>query len=476
MTDDSEASSRDPHRGVLVAVMIAVFLAAVDQTIVSTALPRIAADLGDTKLYAWVFTAYMVSTTIFTPISGSIGDLHGRRKVLLFGLATFTLGSFLAGTATSMQALIAYRALLGVGAGVLTSNAFALLGDIYSLEKMARATGLMSGVYGLAGAFGPVMGGVLTDHFGWRSIFFVNVPACLAVGAVLFARLPKKVATSEHPLDWLGALLMAATLLPALLALSWAGEGMAPSSPRMLFAMAAALVFGAGFVVAEKRAVRPILAFELFATPTFSVAMAAMFGIALAMHAAISFAPMFFQAHMGMTPSRSGLVTAPLVLTLAVMAGVAGRLMGNGVGYRALCASGVLVAAGALAWLSALRPDSGAAVAATTMATLGAGLGLTMPTLMLAAQRAVPEGHLGVTAALSKFFRAIGGLIGVVVSGALVRHFESALGDRGAALSQMTLCAAGAMAATVLLTWMLPATAAAQADAGFTGGAKSPRP
>jgi len=448
------------RRSLVWAVMIAVFLAAVDQTIVATALPRISGELGDAALYAWVFTSYMMATTVFVPIAGTLGDTHGRRPVLLFGVVVFALGSVLAGAASSMTQLIWFRALQGVGAGVLTSNAFAMLADVYPASAMARATGAMSAVYGLAGAVGPVLGGLLTDHVGWRWIFWGNVPACAAIGLILFARLPHRASVQREPIDVLGAVLMTATLLPALGALSWAGEGVTPGEPRMLAALLAALVFGALFVVVERRAARPILELHLFRGVTFTLAMAAMFGVALAMYAALSYAPLLFQQRLGMSASQAGLVTVPLVLTLAVTAAIGGRMVARGIGYRWPSALGVAVAAGGLGWLASLGADASDMTAAATMAVLGAGLGLTIPTLLLAAQRAVPQQHLGVTTALAKVFRAVGGLVGVAAAGAIIRHHEQGSGEPGEALSSMTRYAAVAMLATLVLTLAMPGRSA----------------
>jgi EmrB/QacA subfamily drug resistance transporter len=440
------------------AVMVAVFLAAVDQTIVATALPRISAELGDTALYAWVFTSYMMATTVFVPIAGTIGDIHGRRPVLLFGVVVFAIGSMLAGGATSMTQLVGFRALQGVGAGVLTSNAFALLGDVYPASTMARATGAMSAVYGLAGAVGPVLGGLLTDTIGWRWIFWGNVPACMAIGAILFARLPRTTRGSREPLDVVGAVVLTAALLPALGALSWAGEGVSLREPRMIAALVASVFFAALFVLVERRAARPIIELHLFRGLTFTLAMATMFGVALAMYASLSYAPLLFQARMGMSASRAGAVSAALVVALALTSALAGRMVARGGGYRLPSATGVAIAAAGLGWLSSLDADASSVTAAATMSTVGAGLGLTMPTLLLAAQRSVLHEHLGVTTALAKFFRAVGGLVGVVAAGAVIRHHESGGGEPGEALSIMTLYAAAAMLGTLVLTLVLPAS------------------
>lgn len=448
------------RRSLVWAVMVAVFLAAVDQTIVATALPRISTELGDSALYAWVFTAYMMATTVFVPIAGTLGDIYGRRPVLLFGVVVFAVGSLLAGGATSMPQLVGFRALQGVGAGVLTSNAFAMLGDVYPASTMARATGAMSAVYGLAGAVGPVLGGLLTDHIGWRWIFWGNVPACAAIAVVLFVRLPRTASVQRDPVDVGGAVLLTAALLPALGALSWAGEGVAVAEPRMVAAILAALGFGALFVMVERRAARPIIELHLFRNLTFTLAMAAMFGVALAMYAALSYSPLLFQERMAMSAAQAGAVTAPLVVAVAITATVAGRMIARGAGYRWPSAAGVALAAAGLGWLASLDATTSSVTAAATMLTVGAGLGLTVPTLLLVAQGAVLHQHLGVTTALAKFFRSVGGLVGVVAAGAVIRHYEIEGGEPGRALSIMTLYAAAAMLATLVLILVLPGRSA----------------
>lgn len=453
---DGPPAAPAARRGLVSAVMAAVFLAAVDQTIVATALPGISAELGDAAMYAWVLTSYMMATTVFVPIAGSLGDIYGRRPVLLFGVAVFTIGSLLAGGATSMIQLVVFRALQGVGAGVLTANAFALLGDVYPASTMARATGMMSAVYGLAGAVGPVLGGVLADHVGWRWIFWSNVPACAAIGTILVARLPRTANVRGARVDVLGAVVLTAVLVPALGALSWAGEGVAFTEPRMLAALLLSLAFGAAFVAIELRAACPIIELRLFRYATFTLAMAAMFGVALAMYASVSYTPLLFQARMAMSASQAGFVTAPLVLALAVTAAVAGRMIAGGVGYRWPAATGVAIAAAGLAWLASLAADTSRLTAAAAMAMVGAGLGLTIPTLLLAAQRSVPHQHLGVTTALAKFFRSVGGVVGVVAAGAAIRHHESGSREPGEALSLVMFYAAAVMVATLALILALP--------------------
>lgn len=445
-------------RTLVSAVMVAVFLAAVDQTIVSIALLRISTELGDTRHYAWVFTAYMVATTVCVPIAGTMGDMYGRRPVLLFGLVVFTLGSLFAGSAESMMQLIAFRGVQGIGAGILTSNAFALLGDVYPVEQMARMTGLMSAVYGLAGAVGPVLGGVITDQLSWRWIFWCNVPACVLIAAVLWQRLPKLAAHPEHPVDSVGAALLLATLIPALLALHWLGEGVDFTSWTVVGAVAMALLSGLGFVSVERRALRPIIELRLFHSLPFSVAMASMLTVALAMYAAILYAPLLFQQRMALSATQAGLVTAPLVLALSVTAAIGGRLVGRGMAYYAPAALGVVIAAAGMAALSLLDARSGAGLAALAMAVIGAGLGFTMPTLLLAAQAATTYEYLGVTTALAKFFRAVGGLLGAVLAGAAIRRYQVAGYEQGDAISAMMGWAAGAMLLTLLLTLVLRRT------------------
>jgi predicted MFS family arabinose efflux permease len=297
---------------------------------------------------------------------------------------------------------------------------------------------------------------VLTDHIGWRWIFWCNVPACIAIGWVLFLRLPRSTVHKREPVDIAGAVTLTAALLPALAALSWAGEGISIREPRMLMAICGAIFFGYWFILNERRAVRPIVALHLFRHLTFTLAMLAMFGVAVAMYAALSYAPLLFQQRMGMSASQSGAVTAPLVLTLSVTAAVAGRMVGRGAGHRNISVLGMAIAAAALGWLSFLPHNAGKLEATLAMALFGAGLGFTMPTLMLAAQGAVPHGHIGITAALAKFFRSVGGLVGVVAAGAAIRYFQTVNTPAADAITSMIACAALAMLATLLLTLLLP--------------------
>jgi EmrB/QacA subfamily drug resistance transporter len=439
----------EPSRALIIAVMLAVWLAALDQTIVATALPRITQALGGEAWYAWVFSSYMVATIVFVPLSGALGDIKGRRPVLLWGLAAFTAGSWLAGSAQDMPALVAFRALQGMGAGILTANSFALLGDLYPPGRAARATGLMTAVYGLAGVLGPPLGGVLTDTLGWRWIFWCNVPLALIMGGILWQHLPRRTRVIDDPIDTAGAVWLTGFLLPSLALLGGAGEGLRFDDPRMQIAAGMALPCAVLFFRAEKRAVRPIIELRLFRHRDFSLAMTGMFSVALAMYAALTYAPLLFQEYMRMTPTGSGLVTAPLVLTLAVAAGIAGRLTEKGIPTRSLAVTGMVTAALAMGWLGMMPSTTSAPVAGFCMALMGAGLGLTMPPMLLSAQAAAGHDYLGVTTALAKFFRSVGGLMGVVLAGALIRHFQGG-GEDSRPLSQAILFAAGVMLVSIM--------------------------
>jgi len=446
---------RGTHRPTIAAVMVAVFLAAVDQTIVATALPRISDELGEPALYAWVFTSYMIATTTFVPIAGTIGDMIGRRPLLLFGVSLFGLGSGLTGAAATMTQLIGFRAIQGIGAGVLIANAFALLGDIYPRPALARMTGIMSAVYGLAGAVGPLVGGLLTEHLGWRSAFWANVLCCALIIPILAAKLPRRSRASREPIDLLGAGSLVSALLPGLAALSLAGEGVGLGSRRMQLLLGLTLAFSALFVAAERRAIRPIVAPLLFRSRVFSWSMCAMFGIALAMYASVSYAPLLFQTTMGMSPTASGAATAPLIIAVAITAIIGGRLVERGSGFRAPVTAGVLITAGGLWWLARLDALTGPLEAAASMALIGAGLGLTIPTLLLAAQGSAEHRYFGATTALAKTFRSLGGLVGVAAAGAAIRYYEPTLGS-GAAMSMTMLYAALIMVGMAAVALLLP--------------------
>ena len=409
------------RRAVLASVVLAVLLAAMDQTIVGTALPRIAGELGRLDLYAWVFTSYLVAVAIVAPIAGQIGDRHGRRVVLLAGLAVFVAGSLLAGLAPSMPALVLARAVQGLGAGALTAGAHAVLGDLYPPSELGRYNGLLSGVYGIASVIGPLAGGLITDAASWRWAFLINVPLCALAFLPLARHAPRRGRPSAGGrLDLAGVALLASTLVPGLLALSWIGGGRSLADPPVLAMAGLGLLSAVGLCVVEARVAAPILPVRLL-RGIVGLGGAIAFLAAVSLYACSIYLPLLLQVVHGLGATRAGLVMTPLVLAL-VLASVLGGLRVTRSGrYRPTVLAGLLAMVVSLALLLLGGLDSPAFMAAA-LAVFGFGVGLSLPALTLAAQNAVSHAELGVATSLPQLARSLGGIISVAALGALLER------------------------------------------------------
>src|SRR2546421_2035722 len=310
-----------------VGVGLALFLAALDQTIVGTALPRIVAELNGLDFYAWVATGYLVSSTTLTPIAGKLGDLFGRKPFLLGGMIGFVLASALCGQAQNMAELVGFRALQGVFGGVLFASVFATIGDLYAPAQRAKLQGVFGGIFGLASVIGPTVGGYLTDNLSWRWVFYVNVPVGILAIAVVFLTLPSvRHAASWRDIDFAGALTLAATLVPLLIALSITRDHEF-TSPEVVGLLLIAAVMGVIFFIIERRDPHPVVPFDLWKNPTFAVSTAIGFLLGFAMFGAILFVGWVYQGVLGMPATNSGLLITPLMVGLIVASLITGQLM-----------------------------------------------------------------------------------------------------------------------------------------------------
>lgn len=406
---------------ILGAIMLGLFLSAMDQTIVGTALPRIIADLSGLKLYAWVFTSYMLSSTTFVPIVGKMGDIYGRKNFLLAGIVIFLIGSVLCGASQSMVQLIVFRGIQGIGGGFIFANAFATLGDLFAPAERGRYAGLMSSVFGLASVIGPLVGGGITDNLNWRWVFYVNVPlgiVALVVIALVLPASPRRDASRK--LDYAGAVTLAGAIAPMLLAFSWAGTDYGWRSPQVVGPFAfSAVMFGA-FVLFERRADEPIVPLSLFRNNVFAVCTAATFVSGAAMFAGTVYIPLFMQGVLGFSATNAGLVLTPMTLALVAGSIISGQIVSRTQKYRVLVTVGLVVASGGLYLLSMMDVDSSQARGMVAMAVMGFGLGLSFPALVLATQNAVPFSMMGVTTSLNQFARSVGGTIGVAIMGSML--------------------------------------------------------
>lgn len=409
------------------AAMLGLFLAAMDQTVVGTAMPRVIAELQGLELYSWVFTAYMLTSTIAVPIVGKLSDLYGRKLFFIAGVVIFLLGSALSGMSQSMTQLIVFRGLQGVGGGFLFANTFAIIGDLFAPGERAKYAGFMSGVFGLASVIGPLVGGTLTDHLNWRWVFYVNLPLGLVTIPVLALVLPSFAgARGERKIDYLGAMTLAGGLAPLLLALSWGGREYEWDSLQIVGLFLASGSVLAAFVWVESRASEPIIPLGLFRNDIFAVSMLVTFITGVGLFANSMLIPLFMQGVRGQSATASGLLLTPMTLGIVSGSTIAGQFISRFGRYRTVTMLGLVVVTTAMFLLSLLERDEAYVALAANMFMAGFGMGFTIPTLVVAAQNAVPYDVLGIVTSLVQFARSVGGTIGLALLGTLMTNNLSA--------------------------------------------------
>lgn len=411
------------HRQVLVifsGLMLGMLLAALDQTIVATALPTIVGELGGLDHLAWVVTAYMLATTVSTPLYGKLGDLLGRKRVFQVAIVIFLVGSVLCGLAQTMGQLIAFRAVQGIGGGGLMVLAQAIIADIVSPRERGRYQGYFGAVFGASSVAGPLIGGFFTDHLTWRWVFLINIPLGILALVVTAAVLPEGIRRTTVKIDYLGSVLIMGGITCLVLLTTWGGTEYAWSSPTTIGLGLASLVLIGAFVAVERRAEEPILPLRLFSDRVFSVSSAVSFIIGLAMFGAISFLPLFLQIVGGASATDSGLLMTPLMAGMLVTSIIAGRAVSRTGRYKVFPVAGTATAAVGLFLLSTMGTSTTYLQSSAYMVVLGIGLGLTMQILVLSVQNSVPVRDLGVATSAVNFFRSMGGSIGVAVFGAIL--------------------------------------------------------
>ena len=423
MSTDTPARPQLSHRQILLlmsGLMLGMLLAALDQTIVGTALPTIVGELGGINHYSWVVTAYLLASTASTPLYGKISDLIGRRPVFLFSIGTFLVGSLLAGLSQNMTELIFTRGIQGIGAGGLMTLAFTIISDVVSPRERGRYQGLFGAVFGVASVAGPLVGGYFAET-NWRWIFYINVP--LAIVAIIVAyRVMRLIPFQkrEHKIDWLGAGLLVIGVSALLLALSWGGSEYAWGSGAIIGLFAIGAVFAALFLVQENRASEPILPLRLFRRPTFALANGAGFILGLVMFGSIIFIPLYLQIVKGASPTKSGLLMLPMMAGVIVTSVLTGRAMSRIGRYKWFPVAGSVLLGLGILLFTQLQVDSSLGVAFCFMVLIGVGLGLSMQSLVMAVQNAVEMKDLGAGTSAVTFFRSLGGSFGVAILGAVL--------------------------------------------------------
>ncbi len=416
--------------------MLALLLAALDQTIVGTAIPRIVADLNGLDRLAWVTTAYLVTSTTVTPIAGKLGDLFGRKPFLLAGMIGFVVASAFCGLAQDMTQLIVARGIQGIFGGVLFATVFTVIGDLFPPAQRARAQGLFGAVFGLASVVGPTAGGFITDHWSWRWVFEVNIPVGIIAVAVVAVGLPYvKSKASWRDIDYFGAVTLAAGVVPLLIALTITRDHAWTSFPVVsLLALAAVML--AAFVFVESRVGQPIVPLQLFKNSTFSVSMVVGFLTAFGMFGSILFTPLVFQGVLGISATNSGALITPMMFGLIGASTLTGFAMRRIKYYRFLGTIGVAVMIFGMGLLSQVTPASPQWHVVVDLIVVGLGIGTTFPLYLTAVQVALPRRYLGVASSQIQFWRNLGGTVGSAILGAvLANRLPSYLTTRVSALN-----------------------------------------
>jgi EmrB/QacA subfamily drug resistance transporter len=419
-------------RVIFSALLLAVLLAALDQTIVATALPTIVGELGGLTHLSWVVTAYLLASTVSAPLYGKFGDLYGRKVVLQTAIVIFLIGSMLCGIAQNMPELIAFRALQGLGAGGLIVTAIAVVGDIIPPRERGKYQGLFGAVFGVSTIVGPLLGGFFVDNLSWRWIFYVNLPVGALALVVIQAVFHARAEHVRHAIDYLGAACLAGGLASIVLFTSLGGTTFAWGSWESIVLVTSGIVLLVLFVFAERSAKEPILPLELFRNRIFTVTSAIGFIVGLALFGSVTYLPLFLQIVKGASPTRSGLQLTPMMGGLLVSSIVAGRVISRWGKYRVFPIVGTAVMSAGMILLSRLDVHSSLTTAALDMLVVGFGLGMVMQVLVLAVQNAVEHRHMGVGTSGSLMFRQIGGSIGLAMFGAIfANRLHSTLAERG---------------------------------------------
>ena len=433
------------------------FLAAIETTVVAAAMPTVADQLGGLSLYSWVFSAYLLTSTVSIPLWGKLSDLYGRRRFYLWSVGLFLVGSALSGAAQTMPQLILFRALQGFGAGGLLPLGMSVLADLYTLEERGRMQGLLSGVWGVASIVGPVTGGYVTALFSWRWVFYLNIPFGVATAVAVAASLRDRPPGQRHAVDYAGAALLMTSVTLLILALSRSGLDAGGGQVVWVWpAYLGALVCGVGLARVERRAAEPMVPVDLLADRMVAAIAGTGLLVGVGMFGAITYVPLFVQEGLGGSPVEAGRALTPLILGWVVTSMITGRAVLR-IGYRPLVLSGLACVTVAFGGFTQVGAESSVWLLHANLTLMGMGLGMTMLSLVLAMQNVVARRHLGVATSFGQFTRSIGGAVGVALLGAVIAAALQDAGDPVAADMVRGIHRAFWLAAAVSVVAVVPA-------------------
>lgn len=405
---------------IMVAIMSSMLFAALNQTIVGTALPRIVSDLGGIQYFNWVFTVFMLASSITAVLVGKLSDIYGRKRFILTGLGLFIIGTFLCGTAQDMIQLIVWRGVQGLGGGMIMATAFSAVGDLFSPRERGRWQGLMGAVFGLASVLGPTLGGYIVDHFDWHWVFWIFLPVGFAAFYLILRLFPQTPSGAKKRIDYLGSVLLALTIVPLLLAFTWAGDAYPWASWQIITLFSFSLVSFLLFLWVEKGAESPVMPLYLFKNSIFSLSNVISFFIGMGMFGAVMYMPFFIQGVMGTSAAKSGIMMMTMTLGMVLASAVAGHFITKTGKYKKIALFGLLIMTGGMALLAGMDAETSTLTVILYLILVGLGLGMAFPIFNLTVQNAVSHRYLGVSTSAVQLFRQMGGTIGVAVMGSIM--------------------------------------------------------
>jgi EmrB/QacA subfamily drug resistance transporter len=405
---------------IMIAIMSAMLFAALNQTIVGTALPKIVSDLGGMEYFNWVFTIFMLTSSVTAILVGKLSDIYGRKPFILIGIGIFIVGSLLCGTSDSIVQLILYRGIQGFGAGMIMSTAFTAVGDLFSPRERGRWQGLMGAVFGLASVFGPTLGGWIVDHTHWKWVFWVFLPFGIVAFLLIISLFPSAEKKPAEKVDYLGSILITTIIVPLLLAFSWAGTDYAWNSIMIIGLFSASILSLVLFIEVEKRVKSPVLPLDLFKNDIFTLSNVVGFMLGAGMFGTIMYMPFFIQGVIGTSATASGLIMMPMTLSMVASSSIIGQIITKTGKYKIFALAGLVAMAAGMVSMSTMSTDTSNAFAVVNMIIVGLGLGACFPVFTLTVQNAVSQSNLGVATASTQLFRQIGGTVGVAIMGTIM--------------------------------------------------------